>query len=142
MEAFFKNKGVRGVSISHLHEILLLAYADDLVILADNPVIMNKILKQLSEYCRINDLEFNERKTKIAIFKRGGHKNNVKYQFYYNKDIKIEVVSSYNYLGIDFYQSGLFRGLFCITVKNMIKKSYAASSATLTIINEFKPNNW
>ena len=138
MKAFFKNKGVRVVSISHLHKILLLAYADELVILADNPVIMNKILKQLSEYCRINDLELNERKTKIVIFKRGGHKNNVKYQSYYNKEIKIEVVSSYNYLGIDFYQSGLF----CNTVENVIKKSYAASSATLAIINKIRPNSW
>ena len=49
LEDFLKDKGIRGVSASHLTEILLLAYADDLVFLSDSKIGMNKLLKVFYE---------------------------------------------------------------------------------------------
>lgn len=45
LETFLIEKGIRGVSVMHFCEILLLAYADDIVSLADSYIGMKKILK-------------------------------------------------------------------------------------------------
>lgn len=49
-EEFLKAEGIRGVSLSHLIEIILFAYADDIAIPADSKVEMKKILKALKKY--------------------------------------------------------------------------------------------
>lgn len=41
------SQGIREVAMNHLTEILLLAYADDLVILANTPMEMKKTLRIL-----------------------------------------------------------------------------------------------
>ena len=56
LEEFLISKGIRGVSVSSLTEILLLAYADDIVIVADSIAMMRRILKALKKYCEINCL--------------------------------------------------------------------------------------
>ena len=73
LEIFLKSKGVRGVSATHITEISLLAYADDIVILSESYIGMKKILISLFEYCQINRLNVNLKKTKIALFQKGGH---------------------------------------------------------------------
>ena len=73
LEAFLINKGVRGVTASHFLEILVLAYADDIVLLADSYVGMKKVLLYFHEYCLINKLTVNLDKTKIVLFQKGGH---------------------------------------------------------------------
>lgn len=70
-EKYLKAEGIRGVSINHLVEILLFAYADDIAILADNCVNMKKILKALKGYCLSNNLEINVKKTKTTILNMG-----------------------------------------------------------------------
>lgn len=71
IEQFLINRGVRGVSINHLKEILILAYADDIVILADNIIQMKKNIEALREYCDKNVLTINANKTKVMIFQKG-----------------------------------------------------------------------
>lgn len=73
LEEFLIKGGVRGVSIDSKTEILLLAYADDLAIMADNIVGMMKILKGLFEYAKQNKLIVNIDKTKVVVFQKGGH---------------------------------------------------------------------
>ena len=61
LEDFLLKKGVRGVSVSHITEVLLLAYANDIVILSDTYIYMKKVLKCFCEYCKINKLTVNLR---------------------------------------------------------------------------------
>lgn len=57
MEKFLLDKGCRGLAINSLLEVLLLAYADDLVLLSDSPVKLNKKLLALDLYCNKKWLE-------------------------------------------------------------------------------------
>lgn len=79
LEEFLNSKGITGVSTDHLTEILLLAYADDLALLADSLIGMKRILIWLFSYCQLNDLEVNINRTKIIIFKKGEHIHNKNY---------------------------------------------------------------
>ena len=97
--------------MDHLHEIHLLAYTDELIILAENKVIMKRNLNILNRYCIENDLKVNVNKTKIVIFQKGGHHHNRKLTPFYFGDKVIEIVKEYNYLGIIFTQSCCFRNM-------------------------------
>lgn len=136
LEDFLKNKGIRGVSINHKSEILILGYADDLVMLEDSVIDMEKIFKFLYKYCQAYDLEVNITKTKIIEFKRGGHghkrMNNKKYTGFDYGGGKIEIVKEYVYLGVMFGSSTLFT-----KAKNEIfKKSKLAINSLLSLIHK------
>ena len=135
LESFLINKGIRGVSVSLLKEILLLAYADDIVILSDSVAGMKRILKALSEYCKLNQLNVNIKKTKIVVFKKGGYQNN--YNFYFESN-EIEIVPKYVYLGITFSQSALFE----LTSKEICSKANIAVSSTISLLKSTKLNSW
>lgn len=68
LKEYMRNKGIRGVSGNHKTEILLLAYADDIILLADTYTGIKSILFNLHEYCMINKLNVNTNKTKIILF--------------------------------------------------------------------------
>lgn len=76
LEEYFINKRIRGVSINKSKEILIEACVDDIAILADNIVLMIKIIRILKEYCQEKELKINVNKTKVVIFQKGrkGHK--------------------------------------------------------------------
>ena len=42
LEIFFRERGVRGVAINHWRDLLFLAYADDLILLAYSPIDLKK----------------------------------------------------------------------------------------------------
>ena len=136
LEDFLKSKDIRGISITHKHEILLLAYADDIVLLAENVVMMNRILKALAEYCKLNSLNTNTEKTEIIIFKKGGYNNkNVRFKYGEN-DIKI--VKSYTYLGVKFSQTGLFND----AMDTITSKAHMAIPSTISLIYKLKADSW
>ena len=94
--------------MTHLVEILLLGYADDIVILADSYIAMKKVLKHLYEYCKSNDLEVNLLKTETIVFQKGGHGHKSKLPpMLFGSDV-VEFVKDYMYLGITFSQTALF----------------------------------
>ena len=72
LESFLLSKNIRGVSVSHLKEIILLAYADDLLLLADSYIGMVKLLRELHSYCQNNKLEINFDKNLLYFCKKGG----------------------------------------------------------------------
>ncbi|XP_043478069.1 uncharacterized protein LOC122508659 [Leptopilina heterotoma] len=57
LEDFLRAEGIRGVSMGHKNEIILLAYADDIALFADSPAALNKLLRALLKYCIKNCLE-------------------------------------------------------------------------------------
>ena len=121
------------MSISHLVEILLLGYADDIVIIADSTVMMNKIFKYLHEYCIINELEFNLLKTKVVLFQKGGHGHKKSHSTLFFGSELVEYVREYTYLGVIFSQTALFAS----ATSEMISRA-----STLSLCNSLSVNSW
>jgi len=86
----------------HLADIHLLMYADDIVILASNPIdLQSKIELVENFFCR-NDLTVNLDKTKMVIF-RNNNRRKLNQPLVYCNDETIEVVDKYTYLGVTSY---------------------------------------
>lgn len=138
-EEFLRAEGIRGVSVNHLTEIVLYAYADDIAIPADTCVEMRKIIKALKKYCVLKKLEINVKKTQMIIFRKGGHCHNHKYgTFMYDDKQKIEVVSNYDYLGVTFSNSAIFLN----AANTAISKANLALGATVSLINRLQLKAW
>lgn len=137
-ESFLRSKGVRGVSVSHITEILLLAYADDIVLFADDFFNMKRIVKALFEYCIVNKLEVNIKKTKVVVFRKGGHghtKNLTPFKF---GDQFIDYVKEYEYLGILVAQSASY----VRASENIIARARAACISTVLTCHRLNVYSW
>ena len=55
-----------------MFKIVLLLYADDIVIFAQSAIELQSALDRLFDYCNTWKLKVNIPKTKIMVFKRGG----------------------------------------------------------------------
>jgi len=134
IEDIFK-PGIRGLCIGLQHELHILAYADDLVILGDSPQNLQEKLNLLHNYCSEKKLKVNVGKTKVLVFGRGGFKvDNV---FRYG-DFELEVVSSYTYLGVTFTKSGLFSK----ACDEMSKKSRSAIGTIWKCLASSRCDSW
>lgn len=86
-----------GVHIADTN-IKILLYADDIVILSDNPTGLQDMIDTLQEYCKTWSLKVNLSKSKILIFRNGPRiATDLSWQFENNS---IEIVNSYTYLGV------------------------------------------
>lgn len=83
-------------------QLFMLLYADDAVVFSKSPDGLQSILNDLELYCRTWGLNINISKTKAMIFEKGRH---TKYDFYLNNK-KLELVTSFKYLGIHFFKNG------------------------------------
>ena len=70
-------------------------YADDTVILAENPNDLQASLDEMKKYCDTFDLHINVNKTKILILSRG--------------EFILDTVEEYNYLGLVFNYNAKFK---------------------------------
>ena len=106
IDSFFRERGYEGVSIDDKTNIPILAYADDLTVISDSPVQLNKALTILEQYCATYDLTVNINKTKILTISKGKLPNKTP-KFYYKNQL-LEEVTSFNYLGVCFTRRGVF----------------------------------
>ena len=83
-------------------KIFMMLYADDAVIFAKSPKVLQSMLNDIETYCVTWGLKINTTKTKAMIFERG---RNTTYNFYLN-NTKLDLVSSFKYLGIHFFKNG------------------------------------
>ena len=84
-------------------KLFLILYADDQVLFATSPSSLELMLKDIENYCYTYKLKINTNKTKVMIFQKGGR--HLTHDFYlYNE--KLEVVSSFKYLGVTFFKNG------------------------------------
>nr|XP_046485383.1 uncharacterized protein LOC124220478 [Neodiprion pinetum] len=128
MEEYFREEGLYGTSLNILTDVLLLLYADDLAIIANNKADVAKKLKILHKYCEKNGLTVNVDKSYILYCRKAGKiPKNIK--FYYNAK-NIEIVSNFTYLGIPISASG--RGRLAMT--SAISKARTAIGAVNTVI--------
>jgi len=78
-----------------------LAYADDIVLLAEDEEGMRSTIGRLEGYMEKKRLELNVNKTKIRFWKEGGKSWNKRW-----KGIKIEEVKEFTYLGYRLQKNG------------------------------------
>lgn len=96
LELYLQDTINSGININDICLILLL-FADDMVLIGLTPVDLQNTLNNLSIYCDKWGLEVNVLKSKIMVFrKRGGLKRGE--QWFYRGDA-VEVVKDFNYVG-------------------------------------------
>ena len=106
LEDFLLSKNINGlntitqnieIELETYLKIFIMLYADDTVLLAESAEDLQTQLNAFSEYCDNWKLKVNVNKTKIMVFGIGRLTHNPK--FYY-KNIDIEIVKEFNYLGV------------------------------------------
>jgi hypothetical protein len=105
LELYLQNNLNSGIDLQDICLILLL-FADDMVLIDENPLDLQNSLNKLHEYCNKWGLEVNVNKTKIVVFrKRGGLRAGE--NWLYGQD-NIEIVNDFNYLGVTLNYTGNF----------------------------------
>lgn len=94
-----------GVVLDQL-QLYLLLFADDAVLVSETPDGLQRSLDNLHEYCTRWNLNVNIQKTKIVVFRKGGGLGQIYHWQYAGQEI--EIVNSFNYLGILFSCGGSF----------------------------------
>lgn len=136
LTTYLTQRKIRGLNIDGRKEILTISYADDLVILTDSPIMAQKAINELNNYCNENNLIINKKKTKNVIFRKSGRPpRNLELKL--EKEI-LENVNKICYLGVTFSSSGLFRP----AMEDAIKKATTASSRLIEIMTKSKFQGW
>lgn len=81
-------------------QMRILMYADDVVILADNSVILQDMIRNLEKYCINWGMTVNLSKSKILVFRNGGRLSQQE-RWVFN-GAPIDIVGKYEYLGVLF----------------------------------------
>ncbi|XP_028982325.1 uncharacterized protein LOC114841493 [Diachasma alloeum] len=137
IENFFRVKGARGVDIDGRKDVILLLYADDLIILAFSSIDLKLKLRILEEYCSDNGLTINIGKTKVMIFRKGGRLPSANHAFQLNGN-PVEIVTEYTYLGVKFTSTATGRAASAAAAS----RSRVASSAVLRLLSSIGADSW
>jgi len=86
-----------GIRIADIH-IKLLMYADDIILLAESPTELQKMIDELYAYCQQWNLTVNTEKSKIMVFKKHSRRQRADECWLYNGE-PLEVVKQFKYLG-------------------------------------------
>ena len=93
-----------GISVDDM-KILLLFYADDVVIFGDTPDGLQSGIDSLFEYCNKWKLKLNTIKSQVIVFKKGNSR--IQHTWYFG-DTELKVSNKIPYLGIMFSSNGSF----------------------------------
>ena len=104
LEIFLQQNPNAGLTLEQI-SLYLLLFADDALFFSDTVEGLQSSLTYLEMYCNKWDLTVNIDKTKIVVFRKGGTLNS---QEKWNVDDEIEIVNSFNYLGIVLSSSRAF----------------------------------
>ena len=120
-----------GVRIEHVL-IKLLAYADDIVLLATEPQSLQYMINSFYNYTRTWNLNINLQKSKIIVFSKGGKL--AKKEKWFLDGNKIEIVNYYKYLGLGITPKIVFN-------KHLKEKLEKSKNALNSVWQEFMNNN-
>lgn len=134
---YFRDNGVRGIDLDNFRDLLMLLYADDIVLFAYSSSDLRRKLKIFQNYCTENGLTVNTSKTKIIVFRAGGGLDKFSKKFEFNGNT-VEVKSSYAYLGVEISCSA--RGLQA--AKAVLAKTRIATSSVLSILGKAGADSW
>ena len=98
LEGYLEEAGCAGTILARI-VIILLLYADDIVLLVRCPSDLNKQLRLVKDFLSTMGMTVNTDKTKVMIIKS---KKDTYANFVYDNN-NMEKVSSYKYLGIDIH---------------------------------------
>ena len=87
-------------------EVRVLKYCDDIAILSESQIGLQRALNKLAEYVDMWELEVNIEKTKITVFSKGSKLKKSEKWFF--KGTEIEIVKMFKYLGVIFTNNGNF----------------------------------
>ena len=105
LELYLQTSDLSGLKLQDITLILLL-FADDMVIFGDDQYDLQNSLNMLCEYCKRWGLEVNIDKTKVMVFrKRGRVGQNIRFDYDYQT---LEIVDNFNYLGVVLNYTGSF----------------------------------
>jgi hypothetical protein len=136
MEEFFLAKGCDGIKLSEKQRVMVLLYADDLLLVGDSPADLQKKLRVLSQYCAENSLKVNIKKTKVIVFTRGGRlQHNLK--FFYDGE-ELQIVNSYIYLGVCVSSSGVFHR----AAEQSCSKARQKAGVVRNLVTKGRPSSW
>lgn len=138
IDDFFRAKGFDGVWINDHTDVIVLLYADDLILFAHSPLDLRCKLTALNEYCEMKGLTVNVDKTKVMIFKKGGGKLKKSEQNFMYDDKSLEIVNTFEYLGTTISSSSL--GLNA--TNSAISKTRKAMGVLLSTLNRAKIDSW
>ena len=134
LELCLQTSDLSGLKLQDITLILLL-FADDMVIFGDDQYDLQNSLNMLGEYCKRWGLEVNIDKTKVMVFrKRGRVGQNIR--FYYDNQT-LEIVDNFNYLGVVLN----YTGSFILNQQNLSGKGLKAMNVLLSKIKtvDFTP---
>ena len=80
--------------------MFILLFADDVDLLATTPCALQNQIDSLKVCCDRLKMEVNKDKTKVMVFRKGGHLS--KHEKWYYDGAEMEVVNKYSYLGFAF----------------------------------------
>ena len=79
---------------------MLLLFADDLALIADTSIDLQRRLNCLEKYCNKWNMKLNMDKSNIVVFKNGG--NLSRNEKWYYKNEPLNIVTAYKFLGVFF----------------------------------------
>jgi hypothetical protein len=130
LETHMITQGCNGVNLefepTKWLKLLVALYADDTLIISDNPTDFQNSLNSFYRYCKQWKLNINMSKSKIVIF---GARNITDFFFHINNH-PLEIVDRYKYLGIIFTSNGSF----ATTRKHLIDQAKKAMHIMYTKI--------
>lgn len=130
LELYLGSRPDSGILLDDLTLILLL-YADDMVLFSDTAEGLQQSLYDLKMYCDRWGLTVNVDKTKVMVFRKRGPLR-VNERWIYN-DIQLEVVDTFNYLGVVFD----YNGNFSHNTQMLVGKALKAMNCLLTNTKDF-----
>ena len=93
-----ENSGISGIQLTpEITQIFALLFADDVALVADTVIGLQRQLNILSSYSDEWKIKVNVQKTKILVFKNGGQLSRHE-KWYYKGDV-VETVSGFTYVG-------------------------------------------
>ena len=105
-----------GATIGTVH-IPGLAFANDIVLISDNPHKLQRLINICQNWAEINGMEFRTDKCKVMVF--NGSPKGVEFKLYGDA---LEIVESYKYLGITL-TSKYVTNLFRIHFSNIVERA-------------------
>lgn len=137
LELYLQDNINSGLSIDDI-TIILLLFADDMVLLGRTPADLQNSLELLYEYCYKWGLSVNIPKTKIMVFRKRGPLRQDEKWFYNGEEL--ETVNDFNYLGVVFNYTGSFtlnqevlagKGLKALNILLMKVRTYNLKPKTM-----------
>ena len=94
--------GKHGITLSpELIQILIMLFADDVVLLSYTVIGLQRQLNILKDTAKKLGLVVNSQKSSVVVFRNGGHIAGREKLFY--DGMKLEIVNQYKYLGVIFF---------------------------------------